>query len=103
MGNEAALLPADKCNRFLKGASIILSVRRQACQKIQDNKFAICLQYLRENGNIEVGFLLANKHQRFLQIDTIILVVARPPQVIQNNKFAISLQYLQKVSCKLIL
>ena len=53
--------------------------------------------------NIEVGFLLANKHQRFLQIDTIILVVARPPQVIQNNKFAISLQYLQKVSCKLIL
>ena len=41
-------------------------------------------------------FLLADKHQRFLQIDTIILGVARHTQITQNNKFAISLQYFQK-------
>ena len=42
-------------------------------QSTQDNKFAISLQYLKENWKNEVGFLLADKNQRFLQIDTIIL------------------------------
>ena len=46
-------------------------------QSTQNNKFAISLQYLEENGENEVGFLLADKHQRFLQIDTIILIVVR--------------------------
>ena len=41
-------------------------------------------------------FLLADKHQRFLQIDNIILGVARHGQITQNNKFSISLQYLKK-------
>ena len=41
-------------------------------------------------------FFLADKHQRFLQIDTIILGVARHAQITQNNKFSISLQYLKK-------
>ena len=68
MGNEAALLPADKCNRFLKGASIILSVRRQACQKIQDNKFAICLQYLRENGILKLAFCLQINIKDFFKL-----------------------------------
>ena len=42
--------------------------------------------------------MLAEKHQRFLQIDTIILYacVARHAQITQNNKFFISLQYLKK-------
>ena len=44
-------------------------------QSTQNNKFAISLQYLKENRQIEVYFLLAGKHQRFLQIDTIILGV----------------------------
>ena len=44
-------------------------------QSTQNNKFAISLQYLKENGKNEVYFLLADKHQRFLQIDTIILGV----------------------------
>ena len=59
-------------------------------------KFAICLQYLKENGKNEAGFLLADKHQKFLQIDTVILGVARHAQIAQKNKFAICLQYLQK-------
>ena len=33
------------------------------------------LQYLQENLKDEVGFLPADKHQRFLQINTIILDV----------------------------
>ena len=53
---------------------VILSF--QACvtklaQSIQNNKFAVSFQYLKENGNNEVDFLLAEKHQRFLQTDTI--------------------------------
>ena len=39
----------------------------------QGRKFAIPLQYLKENVNDKVDILLVNKHQGFLQIDTIIL------------------------------
>ena len=42
-------------------------------QSTQNNKFAISFQYLMENVKDEVDFLSAVKHQRFLQIDTIIL------------------------------
>ena len=66
-------------------------------QSTQNNKFAISLQYLKKNGKNKVDFLLADKHQRFLQIETIILGgVARHAQITKNNKFAISLQYLKK-------
>ena len=67
-------------------------------QSTQNNKFAISLKYLKENRKNEVDFLLADKHQRFLQIDTIILgvCVARYTQITQKNKFAVSLQYLKK-------
>ena len=41
-------------------------------QSTQSNKFAIFLQYLKENVNDEVDFLHADKHRRFLQIDAII-------------------------------
>ena len=45
----------------------------------------------------EVAFLRADKCQRLLQIDTIIVSgVVRYAQVTQNNKLAISLQYLKK-------
>ena len=44
----------------------------------------------RKKGKNEVGFSLADKNQRFLQIYTIILgCVARHAQIIQSNKFAI--------------
>ena len=45
-------------------------------QSTQNDKFAIFLQYLKENVKDEVDFLPACKHQRFLQIDTIILGVS---------------------------
>ena len=68
----------------------------RVAQSTQNNKFAISLQYLKENGKNEVDFLLADKHQRFLPIDTIILGVCVHDQISQNNKFAISLQFLKK-------
>ena len=42
---------------------------------MQDKKFAISVQDIKKNGKNEVDFLLAGKHQRFLQSDTIILGV----------------------------
>ena len=52
--------------------SLWMCVARHA-QSTQNNKFAISLQYLKENVKNEVDFLPADKYQRFLQIDTIIL------------------------------
>ena len=85
-------LPADKARK--KGGSITLGDTR-----IQNNKFAISLQYIKENRKNEVDFLPTDKHQRFLQINTIILGVccyASHVQVTQNNNVSISLQYLKK-------
>ena len=42
-------------------------------QITQNNKFAISLKYINKKWKNEDDFLLAGKHQRFLQIDTIIL------------------------------
>ena len=44
-------------------------------QSTQNKKFAIYLQYLKENKKNKVDFLLPDKHQRFLKYDTIILVM----------------------------
>ena len=44
-------------------------------QSTQNNKFTISLQYRKENVRDEVDFLLADKRQRFLQSDTVILSV----------------------------
>ena len=37
-------------------------------QSSQNNKVVMYLRYLKENGKNEVGFLLADKDQRFLRI-----------------------------------
>ena len=42
------LLSIDKRLGFLHIAAIILGVRGQTCQIIQNNKFAIFLQYLKK-------------------------------------------------------
>ena len=44
-------------------------------QSTQNNKFAIFLQYLKENVRDEIDFLPSDKRQRLLQTDTIILGV----------------------------
>ena len=52
--------------------SVCLCIAKHV-QSTQNNKFAISLQYLKENVKDEVDFLLADKHQKFLQINTIFL------------------------------
>ena len=60
-------------------------------QITQNNKFTMSLLYLKENMKGEVDFLHADKHQRFLQIDSIILGVCNQAcQITQDDKFAIS-------------
>ena len=44
-------------------------------QRSQNSKFAMSLQYLEKDVRNEIDFLLAEKHQIFLQIDTVILDV----------------------------
>ena len=64
---------------------------------IQNKKFAISLQHLKKELSDAVDFLHADKHESFLQIDTIILMkMVKYSQSSQNSKFAVSLQYLKK-------
>ena len=66
-------------------------------QITQNNKFAISLQYLKEELSDEVVFLHTDKHESLLQIDSIILMeMVKHSQSFQNSKLAISLQPLKK-------
>ena len=83
--------------------SLWVCVVRHA-QAIQNNKFAISLQYLKENVKDEVNFLLADKHQSFLQVDfnnlgikisykvilSLFMGMIKHSQSTQRKKFAVS-------------
>ena len=58
-------------------------------QSTQNNKFAISLQYLKENVKDEVDFL----HNVILLL---LICMMKHSQSTQSNKFAISLQYPKK-------
>ena len=57
---------------FYKLISLWVWLARHA-QSTQNNKFTISLQYLKKNVKDDVDFLPADKCQRLLQSDTIIL------------------------------
>ena len=61
--------------------SYLLVIARYA-QSTRNRKFVISLQYLKKEGRKEVGFLHADKHKTFLQIDTTNLI--RHGQACQN-------------------
>ena len=66
-------------------------------QNIQNNEFAISLQYLTKEANDEVDFWHAVDHDGFLQINTIFLIgMVKHSQSFQNSKIAMSLQYLKQ-------
>ena len=68
-------------------------------QITQNNKFAISLQYRQKKVSNKVDFLHADKHESFLQIQTMIFMgMAKHSQNSQNSKFAMLLQYLRKRS-----
>ena len=66
-------------------------------QITQSKKFATTLKYLKKEVSNEVDFLHTNKHESFLQTDTITSVrMDKHSRNSQNRKFAMSLQYLVK-------
>ena len=56
MGDEVVLLHADKCKSFLQDDTIIKVCLTRLAQSTQNNKFAISLQYLKENRKNEIDF-----------------------------------------------
>ena len=63
-------------------------------QITENNKFDISLQYLKKEVSDEVDFLHADKHESFLQIDS--MIFDGGGQSFRNNNFAMFLQYLEK-------
>ena len=61
-------------------------------QVTQNNKFTIPLQYLKKEVYDKYDFLHADKHERLIQIDTMIFMgMTKHPQSSQNSRFAMSL------------
>ena len=73
-------------------------------QSSQNSNFAMSLQYLKEELKDEVGFLHADKHQSFLQVNlntlgikvsykviiSLLMSMIKNSQSIKSNKFAMS-------------
>ena len=72
--DEVDLLPTDKCQSFLQRFHYHFSCMARYAQIIQNNKFAISLQYLKKKVSDELDFLPADKHESLLQIDAMILM-----------------------------
>ena len=84
-------LHEDKHQSFVQANSIVFTDHSETCPKrpkqyLCNSIFAI-FHLIKERRN-EVDFLHADKHQIFLQLDTIKYYCA---QITQNNKFAESL------------
>ena len=60
-----------KINVFYKLTGSFLLVIDRYAQSTQESKFVISLKYLRNEVGDELDFLHADKHQTFLQVDTI--------------------------------
>ena len=56
MKDEVYFLPADKHQMFLQNNTIFLGFCGQHAQITQNNKFAICLQYLKREESDEFDF-----------------------------------------------
>ena len=63
----------------------------------QNNKFAISLQYRKNEVSDEVDILCADKHESLMQFGTMILMrIAKYSQSSQKNKFAMSCNISKK-------
>ena len=100
-GIDFSLLIIVKC--FFKVIlSFLMCVARHA-QITQNKKFAISLQNLKREVNVEVDFLHAGKHKNLLQFDNMILMeMVKHFQSSQNGKFIMSVQYLKTIEVKLL-
>ena len=110
MNDEVDFLPSDKREILLQIDNMILIGMIKHSQSSHKSKFAISLQYLKKQVRDEFGFLHADKHQSFQQIDfhtlgikvsykvmlSLMMGMIKHSQSTQSNKFAISLQYIEK-------
>ena len=74
MGDKHDLLHEDKHVIFLQADSIVFTGYSQASRSTQNNKFVITfssLHYPKKERRNKADFLHADKHQTFLQVDTI--------------------------------
>ena len=74
---------------------LLMGVSRHA-QEIQNNKFAVPLQYLKKELSYEVDVLHVGKHESFLQVDSIIFDGFSQTCPKYPGKFALSLWHLKK-------
>ena len=70
MSEEIDFFHADEHESFLQIALWVLMGMVKYSQNYEISKFVISLQYVKENRKVD--FLLADKHQRFVQTDNII-------------------------------
>ena len=104
MGDEVALLPADKHKSFRQVDSISLVVQRRACQSTQNNKFAIFSNISRKIWKIKLIYFLQMNIKCF-KVDFnfsdikgfyLLMGILKHFQSAQGNKSTISLQSLEK-------
>ena len=100
----------DKHRSLLQTGTMIFMGMVRHSQSSQNSKFAMSLQYPKNEIKVGVNYLHADKHQKFLQVDSYTLVIKISCKVIlsllmgtikhsqstRSNKFVISLQYLKK-------
>ena len=115
--DKVDFLHADKHQSFLQVDSntlginvlqkVILSLLMgiiQHSQSTQSNKFAISLQYLKEEVRNRVNFLHAGKHQNFYKLALSFLIeLARHAQSMQDRKLVKFLKYIKKKVLQLLL
>ena len=68
LGNEIDFLPVDKHESFLQVDGIMLDVVARHTQSTKSKKFAISLQYLKENVKDEVAFCMQINIQGFFKL-----------------------------------
>ena len=81
VSEEADFLQTDKHKSFLQIDAMFL-VGNDHSQSTQNNKFAISLQYRKENGKNVVAFFLADKHQNMIL--SFYVCMTRHIQISQN-------------------
>ena len=79
MGDDVDLLPADKHESCFKLIVLLCVCEARHAPSTENNKFAMSFEYLKKSLKNEFDFLPADKHQRLLQMNTIILGVCDQP------------------------
>ena len=96
MKDEVDFLPTDERQRSFYIDTIILGGYGQACPNYPEWQVYYLFAISSERTEWWSCFLHADKHERLIQIDSILLMgIFKHSQSSQNSNFAMSLQYLK--------